>query len=192
MDQEWIRIGKIVAPQGLQGEMRVKPESDFPERFEEPGERWLRPPNQTEPQGVQLQSGKPVPGKNLYIIRLAGITDRNQAEALRGGVLLVPASDRPPLEDGEFHVADLLNLPVYHQHTGELLGQVSDIYAAGQDLLEVRLTEAQQAKQTGKKTQKKALIPFVEAIVPVVDLAQGRIEVLPPPGLLGDGEGEAE
>ena len=38
---DWLEIGKIVSPQGLTGELRVYPNTDFPERFEEPGKRWL-------------------------------------------------------------------------------------------------------------------------------------------------------
>ena len=44
-DEEWIEIGTIVAPQGLHGELRVYPDSDFPERFLVPGTRWLKHPH---------------------------------------------------------------------------------------------------------------------------------------------------
>ena len=68
------------------------------------------------PRLLQLKKGQPVPGKNLYILRFAEITDRNQAEAFVSQKLLIPAADRLPLEPGEFHVADLLGLSVYdHQ-----------------------------------------------------------------------------
>ena len=39
---DWLSVGKIVGVQGLQGELRVNPASDFPERFTAPGARWLR------------------------------------------------------------------------------------------------------------------------------------------------------
>ena len=51
----WLEIGKIIAPQGLQGEMRVYPETDFPERFEVPGQRWLLRPGESEPEPVELK-----------------------------------------------------------------------------------------------------------------------------------------
>ena len=41
----WILIGKIVAPQGLKGDIRIKPSSDFPERFTKPGKRWIQKNN---------------------------------------------------------------------------------------------------------------------------------------------------
>lgn len=52
--KDWLEIGKIVAPQGLAGEVRVYPNSDFPERFEQPGQRWLLRPGETEPQPIEL------------------------------------------------------------------------------------------------------------------------------------------
>jgi 16S rRNA processing protein RimM len=196
--QDWLEIGIIVAPQGLRGEVRVLSESDFPARFEQPGKRWLLPPNNLPPQEVELLAGHYLPGKNIYVISLAGVEDRNQAEALRGCKLLVPHSDRPELAEDEYHVADLLNLEVYNQLTGENIGQVTDVLAAGNDLLEVRLHQqpggeksppahSSQVTRQSKRHKLKpttVLIPFVKEIVPVVDLGGGRIEVVPPPGLL--------
>ena len=205
----WLAIGRIVAPQGLRGELRVYPSTDFPERFEEPGQRWLLRPGQTEPQAVQLVEGYEVPGKGLYVVKLAEVSDRNQAEALRDSLLLVPESDRPPLEADEFHVVDLLGLSVIEQATQTLLGTVKDVIPAGNDLLEVQLDPAwvgrhapapeaaetlEPETDTESKGDRKArprkakpptvLIPFVKEIVPVVDLVQKRLEVVPPPGLL--------
>jgi 16S rRNA processing protein RimM len=170
---DWIKIGRIVAAQGLKGEMRVYPDSDFPERFEQPGDRWLLRPHATEPEAVRLVSGRYLSGKGLYVVSLSGITSREQAEALRDCELVVRQSDRPPLEAGEFHVMDLIGLEVFDQATQARVGVVTDVFAAGNDLLEVEL-----------EAGKKVLVPFVEAIVPVVDLQQRRIEITPPPGLL--------
>ena len=39
---DWLPVGKVVAVQGLKGELRVNPASEFPERFTEPGTRWLK------------------------------------------------------------------------------------------------------------------------------------------------------
>ncbi|MBD2384939.1 ribosome maturation factor RimM [Cylindrospermum sp. FACHB-282] len=177
---DWLAIGKIVAPQGLAGEVRVYPESDFPERFEEPGTRWLLRPGQTEPQPIELLSGRYIEGKNLYVLQLAGVENCNQAEALRGCRLMVPASDRPELGEDEYHVIDLIGLQVFMQASGELVGVVADIIPAGNDLLEVKLDPS----FTSDSKEKTVLIPFVMAIAPVVDLQNRRIEITPPPGLL--------
>jgi 16S rRNA processing protein RimM len=170
---DWLEVGRIVAAQGLKGEVRIYPDSDFPERFEQPGKRWLLHPGATEPEPIELISGRYLANKGLYVVTFAGITNRDQAEALRDCRLLVPETDRPPLEDGEFHVADLLGLEVFDQTTQTQIGTVTDVISAGNDLLEVTLTNGS-----------KALIPFVEPIVPIVDLNQRRIEITPPAGLL--------
>ncbi|MEH2063406.1 MAG: ribosome maturation factor RimM [Nostoc sp.] len=176
----WLEIGKIVSPQGLSGELRVYPVSDFPERFEVPGKRWLLRSGDTEPQPMELLTGRYISNKNLYVIKLAGVENCDQAEALRGCTLMVPASDRPQLGEDEYHVLDLIGLEVFMQASGELVGTVVDIIPAGNDLLEVKLHES----FTTDKKQKTVLIPFVEAIAPVVDLKSNRIEITPPPGLL--------
>jgi 16S rRNA processing protein RimM len=180
-DSEWIEIGTIVAPQGLKGEMRVNPDSDFPERFEQPGDRWLQFNSDSDPQRIELLRGYQIPGKNLYVIKLAGIDDRDHAEKLRGCKLLVPDSDRPILPEGEYHVKDLMGLEVYLQTTGEMIGVVVDLFKAGNDLLEVQLNSNLSHLTAKPKT---VLIPFVTEIVPLINLEQKRLEINPPAGLL--------
>ncbi|MEH2305812.1 ribosome maturation factor RimM [Nostoc sp.] len=183
----WLEIGKIVSPQGLSGELKVYPVSDFPERFEVPGKRWLLRLDGTEPQPIELLTGRYISNKNLYVIKLAGVKTCDQAEALRGCKLMVPVSDRPQLAEDEYHVLDLIGLEVFMQESGELVGTVVDIIAAGNDLLEVKLHPSfttDKGQMTNDKKQTTVLIPFVEAIAPVVDLKSNRIEITPPPGLL--------
>jgi 16S rRNA processing protein RimM len=173
--QDLLVVGRLVAAQGLQGELRVLPLSDFPERFTRAGPRWLRRANQPA-QPVHLCSGRQLPGKELFVIRLAGIDHRNAAEALVGEELLVEAGDRPQLAPGEFHLLDLVGLEVRLLETGEAIGTVRDLLHAGNDLLEVQLDHAHGGRAI--------LIPFVAAIVPEVQLHEGWIGLTPPPGLL--------
>ena len=201
VSDEWLEVGTIVSPQGLQGEVKVLSLSDFPERFEKKGQRWLRSPKGETPQLVNLKYGRNIPGKNLYIVKLAEINSREQAETLRNYKLLVPISDRVPIAKDEYHVADLIDLEVYLQETGELVGYVMDIFSTGHDLLEVELIpklipevvsetlpEMEEAiaaeEKVVNKKPKTILIPFVMKIVPVVDIANKRIEIIPPAGLL--------
>jgi 16S rRNA processing protein RimM len=102
-----------------------------------------------------------------------------------GHELLVGASDRPPLAPGEFHLLDLVGLEVRllgedsgadaTEDSPQAIGTVTDLLHAGNDLLEVQLNRG---------SSNRILIPFVEAIVPVVQLEQGWIGITPPPGLL--------
>lgn len=191
---DWLEIGRIVAPQGLDGAVRVYPDSDFPERFLEPGDRWLLKPGQTTPESVRLVSGRYLPGKGLYVLKIAGVNYRDQAEALRDARLLVPVGDRLALAPDEFHVSDLVGLEVRLQETGQAIGTVVDIYAAGNDLLAVELFSKGAGTADSETPQGKAdrptkpdppiLVPFVYDIVPVVDIDAGYVEITPPKGLL--------
>jgi 16S rRNA processing protein RimM len=173
----WMEIGSIVGAQGLKGEVKVYPNTDFPERFERAGERWLWSERDTTPRSIQLQKGYQIPGKSLYVVQLAGIEDRTQAENLRGHMLLLPITDRPKLAPEEYHSQDLIGLPVFHQRTGAPIGVVADIFTAGHEILVVDAP-------TGDRQTVEVMIPFVKAIVPVVNLLDRRLEILPPPGLL--------
>jgi len=223
---DWLLIGRIVGAHGLNGHVKVYPESDFPERFVKPGERWLKKPGQV-PVSIKLTSGRYLDGKNNYLVKLEGVNDRNQAEDLRGTPLVVPVEDRLPLDPGEFHVNDLIGLQATLQADQTVLGTVTNVFTMGHDLLEVTVVEpelsavevtvsedakektatsstsenlsenassirakaAEKLRRKAKRAQKRKkpktlLIPFVEDIVPVVDIAAGKIEITPPPGLI--------
>ena len=208
---QWLQIGKIVSPQGLRGQLRVYPNSDFPERFLVPGNRWLQRQGQ-QPEVVELIEGREIPGKKLYVVTLAGVETREAAEALRGAMLLVREDDRLELDREEYHVLDIVGLAVFHRQTGDRLGTVVDVMSAGHDLLKVKLDRAvieameamsleeenppdgeEGSSKSGRKKRKSkkkkapsdtVLIPFVWDIVPAIDLENQRIEIEPPPGLL--------
>lgn len=204
---KWIEIGRIVAPQGLKGDIRVYPSSDFPERFTEPGKRWLLSPAQIEPRSIELLRGRYLPSKGLYVIELAGIENREQAEALRNSQLLIEQGDRPQLEVDEFYVPDLIGLTVINQLNRKVIGKVISIIFAGNDLLEVekistdtptiskvvednlqqksrKSRRIRHQKKTQSPKSKNILIPFVKAIVPIVNFEQSIIEINPPEGLI--------
>ncbi|AFZ02309.1 ribosome maturation factor RimM [Calothrix sp. PCC 6303] len=181
----WLAIGTIVAPQGLRGEMRVYPDTDFPERFEEPGKRWLLKANSKQPEAIELTSGRYIEGKNLYVITIKGINDCNQVEELRGCKLLVPEDDRPPLGENEHHIADLIGLQVFMQTSGDYIGKIIRLIPAGNYLLEIQpQPDSSQEETVNNQPRKNILIPFVKEIVPVVDLVAKRVEITPPEGLL--------
>ena len=170
---DWLSVGKIVGVQGLQGELRVNPASDFPERFTAPGPRWLRSRKGGEPTEIQLKKGRQLPGKSLFVVRFEGVDNRSAAEALVGQELLVAGDDRPELAEGEFHLLDLVGLEARLTADGPAIGTVTDLISGGNDLLEIKTADG-----------RKLLIPFVEAIVPEVQLEDGWLLITPPPGLL--------
>ncbi len=72
---KWMTIGEIVAPQGLRGDIRIKPNSDFPERFTKPGTRWIQKTNEL-PTKIKLTKGTPIPGKSIYVLSIEGVSNR--------------------------------------------------------------------------------------------------------------------
>ncbi len=171
---QWLPIGHIVGAQGLKGEVRVYPDSDFPERFEVPGQRWLCQPEQSTPTPIGLIRGRYLAKKGIYIVKLSGIDSRDQAEQLRHSNLLVQSTDRPTLADDEYYLPDLVGLAVILQNSQEVIGIVISLVSAGNDLLEVQLNHSTD----------KVLIPFVKAIVRSIDLESSTLIISPPPGLL--------
>jgi 16S rRNA processing protein RimM len=87
--------------------------------------------------------------------------------------VLVPAEDRPELAEGEFHLLDLVGLEARLAGGDDAIGTVSNLISGGNDLLEIQLVSG-----------KMVLVPFVEAIVPEVELEEGWLLLTPPPGLL--------
>ena len=85
----------------------------------------------------------------------------------------LPADDRPDLEEGEFHLLDLVDLEARLEPQGAAIGRVTDLISGGNDLLEITTADS-----------RKLLIPFVKAIVPEVQLEKGWLLLTPPPGLL--------
>ena len=111
--------------------------------------------------------------KGVLLARIAGIDDRDQAEALRGLRLYLPRAALPAPDEEEYYHADLVGLTAVLPD-GTPIGQVRAIHDFGAgDVIEIARPEAP-----------PALVPFTRAIVPVVDLAAGRLVVDPPPGLL--------
>ena len=170
--QKWITVGKLVAPQGLNGELRINPSSDFPERFTKKGCRWLQK-QQEEPRQIKLISGRQLPGRCIYVVRFESVQNRSEAEALVGHKLLVPSNSRPSLSKGEFHFFDLIGLEVKLRQETQPIGLISDLIHAGNDLLEIELFKGE-----------KVLVPFVKEIVPEVNIKEGWVRITPPNGLL--------
>lgn len=194
-----LAVGTLVAAQGLAGEVRILPRSDFPERFTQPGPRWLLD-RQGVPRAVELLAGRQLPGKSLFAVRLAGVCSREAAEALIHQQFLVDASQRPRLAPGEFHLLDLVGLQVRqldaaapNSPPGPPIGRVVDLIHGGNDLLDVELEPVQAAEPADASGSangdqpagpRRVLIPFVAAIVPQVNLQEGWIGITPPPGLM--------
>lgn len=116
------------------------------------------------------------------ICRIAGIGDRNAAEALKGTELYVARDKLPAGEAGEFYHADLIGLAAIGED-GAAVGPVVAVHNFGAgDLLEIAITA----------TSKTEMLPFTDAFVPLVDIASGRVVVRMPKDDAEDNGGERE
>ena len=125
---------------GLQGELRADPASDFPERFTAPGPRWLRSRKGVSRRRSNSKRVGNYPASRWLVVRLEGIDSRSTAEtpwAMNCWYL----HDRPELEEGEFHLLDLLGLEARLTADGPAVGTVSDLISGGNDLLEITTSE---------------------------------------------------
>jgi len=161
-------VGRIVRPHGIRGEVVVDVRTDEPAQRFAPGSVLLTDPGSAP---LTIESSRPHLGRWLLV--LAGVHDRDGADALRGVELRVDSADLPPNTDpDEFHDHQLVGLAAVSVG-GEALGEVVRIdHAPASDLLVLRLP-----------TGRTGLVPFVRTIVPEVDVAAGRVVIDPPEGL---------
>lgn len=119
-----ILIGKIVAPQGLRGEVRVQTFTDTPEDLKD-----------LDVLDIKLTFIRSA-GRDVAICRVDGINDRNGAETLRGTELYVDRDSLPDLSEDEFYQADLIGMDVVQDD--KKVGRVVTIHNFGAgDILEV-------------------------------------------------------
>ena len=107
----WIELGVIAKPHGIRGEIRVhvfNPESTL---LQELAEIFLIGDEDEEPALVEVESARP--GPKALLMRLAGVSTREDVEALRGYKLCVPREALPDLEEGEYYHADLIGLQAF-------------------------------------------------------------------------------
>lgn len=171
---EMICVGAIAGSYGVRGELRVKSYCAVPEDIEGYTPLW----SEDRSQQFALAILRPI--KNGFAARIAEVTTKEEADALRGTALFVERERMPSLPDDEFYHADLIGLSVYDTG-GVLLGTVKTVQNHGaDDLLELQFVS----------TSATTFLPFTKTAVPTVDLASGRIVVDPPHGILPETEPE--
>jgi 16S rRNA processing protein RimM len=174
-----IAVGQIARAHGIRGEVTVAVRTDDPDVRFVPGTTLATEPPDRGPltvAAIRWHSGR-------LLVTFEGVRDRNDAEDLRGTLLVVDSASIPAPDDpDEFYDHQLIGLSVVTA-AGAAVGEVTDVLHHGQDLLVVR-------RGAGAGTD--TLVPFVSAIVTDVDVAGGRLVIDPPPGLLDPGEAVEE
>ena len=165
----WIIIGRIRAPHGIRGEVRVELLTDFPERYRTLKRVYLG--ERHEARAVEAARFTP----KGVLLKLAGVNARDAADALRGAYVALPEADLPPLPTGNFPHLQVRGLSVYAED-GRHLGAVAEILTTGSnDVYVVR------GGPSGE-----ILLPAIADVILSIDLQAERITVRLIPGLVPD------
>jgi 16S rRNA processing protein RimM len=163
---EQVIVGTVGRPQGVRGEVTVRPRTDAVDQRFAAGARVFA-------DGRELEVARHTFAQGRLVVAFTGVADRDAAEELRGLDLWADAG-ATVLDDDEFHDTDLIGLAVVDP-SGNPLGEVVAVeHPPAQDLLVVRTAAGDR------------LVPFVASFVPDVDVAAGRVVIDPIPGLLSE------
>lgn len=157
-----IVIGKIVAPHGVRGDIRIMPLTEKPEQFLDLKYLLLADGRKLTVKHARFH-------KRMVLVTTAEITSMNEAELLRDKEIMIRAEDLPQLEEGQFYVADLIGLPVYDEADGQI-GTFKDSLSTGSnDVYVIAVPNA-----------KDILVPALKTYVKEINLAEKRIVVALP------------
>ncbi len=165
-------VGRVVKAHGVTGELVVEVRTDDPDSRFAVGSTLRGKPRHGAAREYTVESVRDHGGRLL--VRLAGIDDRDAADAMRGVVFVIDSAELPPTDDpDEFYDHQLEGLAV-RTVDGRDVGTVTEVlHTAAGELLAIRRDDGGES-----------LVPFVTAIVTSVSLADRLIEIDPPEGLL--------
>lgn len=166
-----VTVGRIGRPHGTGGEMTVRPDSDFPQRFQ-PSSSF----HTDHPDFPTLVLRAARPGPKGLLVSFAGVTTRQAAARLTGCELWIKPQERRALEPGEFWPDSLVGLAV--RMGDEEIGRVTDMVTGRQDRLVVTRRDGAVAE-----------VPFVESLIPEINLAGGWLRMEDFPGLFPPPDG---
>lgn len=158
---DWASVGTVVKAHGIRGEVVVLPETDNQSRF--------APGQQLSSAAGTFTIRRTVATERGLLVSFAEVADRNQAEALVGEELLVPAAARRPLARGEFWPDQLIGLQA-RTSEGAVVGNVTHV--------DDRTSQVRLVINDGEFE-----VPFVDDLVPEVNLDAGYLVIVSIPGL---------
>lgn len=173
-----VEVGRVLDAWGVKGWLRVQPYAKDPQALFSSRRWFLRPPETNPARPAPKVTVAMPPLLRIIEAREHGddvvalvrdITDRTQAEALRGARIFVPRSSFPSAASDEFYWVDLIGLQVFNRD-GVLLGEVTGLIDNGVHSV-LRVLAAPEASAAER------LIPFVAAYIDRVDLNARRIDV---------------
>ena len=167
---EKIKIGKIVNAVALRGEVKVYHYSDYKERFEELDKIIVVKKKSTKQYTIEKVRYQ----KDMVILKLKGVDDRNAAEELRESDIYITEEDLRELPEDTFYVRDLIGCKVVNAETEETLGEIADVLQnSAQDIYQIK-TEG----------GKEILVPAVGDFVEEVNIEEKLVRINVIPGLI--------
>ncbi len=169
-DTEWATIGKIVAPFGIKGELKVFSLSDIPDRFAQLETVFVGPTYTSR----KITAVRPYKG-DMLVVRFAGVDDANTAETLRNFDISIPLDKLAKLPPNSYYQHDILGLRVATLNGNEI-GTIVEIMETGSNDVYVVKGESKQ----------QILLPAIKDVVKQVDLIRRMMYIEPMAGLLDD------
>ncbi|MFW5748718.1 MAG: ribosome maturation factor RimM [Chloroflexota bacterium] len=168
----YLLLGEILRPHGVRGEVRMRVLTDYPERIAELDHVYLgRGPDDTKAESVRVADMRMHKGYGL--VRFKGVTNRNDAELLRGLYVMVRTEDAVPLDEDEVYLYQLIGMTVRTEDGAELGTLVEVLETGANDVYIV------QSKRYGE-----VLIPAIDETIIETDTDSNTMTVSLPEGLL--------
>lgn len=164
--QDDVIIGKVVAPFGVRGELKMAILTDFPERFDKGETVTLKMPDGSR-QEAKIEFSQMHGGG--ITLKLNGVDTREGAELLRNAEIVIPESELAELPEDSFYIFDLIGIRVVTDD-GREFGEVTEVIETGANDVYV--------------TSTGLLIPAIKDIVVKIDIDEGQMVIHPVPGLL--------
>jgi 16S rRNA processing protein RimM len=176
----WVLVARLIRPHGRRGELIAEILTDFPERFHERTRLFLIPPERvgSRPREVVVENFWFL--RSRMVMKFRGVDSINEAEALRGFEVAIPAEERAPLGAGSVYVSDLIGCRVVDlNRDGAEVGEIVDVDrdSSSTELLVVRRSDRREGDE-------ELLVPFVTEYLVRVDAANRQVEMRLPEGLL--------
>ena len=185
---DWTVLAHLLRPQGRKGELLAELLTDFPHRFDARARVFLARPNYSGPeagaQAIEVVNHWLPVGKNhgRIVLHFSGVDSINDAELLAGLDVLIPADQRVELEDDAEYTSDLIDCIVYS--SGQQVGTVTGVDFPTTPDGNRRLEHAPPLLTVEAPNGDEILIPYVQSFLVTLDVANQRIEMTLPEGLL--------
>lgn len=171
MAENLVAVGKIIGYQGLKGEVKVLPLTDYPQRFK--SLKKVKLVLNKKITSVEVETGREQ--KKLWIIKFKNYDSLEEVQPLKESYIMIPREERMALPDDRYYIDDLIGLSVF---TGDnKLGEVIDVLqTGGNDVFVV--------KPQDPSYPRDILIPVLKDVIEEISLQGKKVKVILPEGLL--------